>query len=241
MRQRLLFADFNNHLLPAMHDGPTYLAESVSMLHRLQEAGVTRVLLTPTYHPSFESIRRFLHRRADTWKLLRPEIPHGMQVLLGAQTALEPRCTESAAISDLALPGSHYLLVELPLHEFADWIDYELHLILHRRKLFPIFAHFERSLITYPKEISDRLMTVPGAAYQFSLRALRFPDVLHAVRLLAEQNKPVLFGTGAHSDNGLFDNISAILDETREQLGVPLYTSMLLRSYTFASFSPSLR
>lgn len=237
MQRRLLFADFNNHLLPGMHDGPTYLAESVSMLNRLRDEGVARIMLTPTYHPSYESIRRFRLRRNEAWRLLRTEIPRGMCILLGAQIALEPLCAELPDMPSLALPNSNYLMIELPLQEFGDWINHELHLILHKRKLIPVFAHFERYLVIYPREVSDKLMTVPGAAYQFGVRSLHFPQVITAVRKLASQGKPVLFGTGAHSDNHLFNNFSATLDSAREKIGIPLYSSALMQSFSFASFS----
>lgn len=75
MLAKLLFADYQNHALPGMHDGPQQVAEAAATLLSLREAGVYRVLLTPTYRPFYESIRRFQLRRTQAWRLLRDTLP----------------------------------------------------------------------------------------------------------------------------------------------------------------------
>ncbi len=238
---RLFFADFHNHSLPGMLDGPQFVAESAATLWALREAGVCRVVLTPTYHPFFTSIRRFLLRRDEAWRQLKPHIPRDMLISLGAQLALEPEACASNFLSRLAMPGTDYLMLALPLHQFEDWIDYELHLLLHRRRLKPIFSSFERSVLLYPEEITARLMRVPGAVYQFGLSAAADERFSPIIKQLLRTNKAVLLGTGANQPAQDFSNLSAQLSRIQALLGQKAYLSLLRTSYSFGPFSPTAR
>lgn len=239
---RLLFADFNNHTLPGMHDGPQQATEAAAALLALRESGVCRVLLTPTYRPFYESVRRFRLRRAQAFRLLRDALPRqtrDMQICLAAQVALEPDCCAAPALGRLAIPNSDYLMVELPIPAFADWVDFELHLLLHRQHLRPVFAHFERAVLLYPEAIVSRLLTVPGAAYQFGLASVGRPEILPVLRQLIRQEKPVLLGTGARLPAQTFPQFDAQLSALQAALGSSAYASLLRRSFGFACFSSS--
>lgn len=242
MLAKLLFADYQNHALPGMHDGPQQVAEAAATLLSLREAGVYRVLLTPTYRPFYESIRRFQLRRTQAWRLLRDTLPRetrDMQIFLAAQTVLEPGCCAAPDLGRLVIPRSDYLLVELPLPAFADWVDFELHLLLHCRHLRPVFARFERAVLLYPEKIVNRLLTVPGAAYQFNLSAAGQSAVIPVMRQLIRQEKPVLLGTGAKLPAQTFPQLGEQLSALQSALGNSAYTSLLRRSFGFACFSLS--
>ncbi len=238
---RLLFADFHNHSLPGMLDGPQFTPEASAALDALREAGVCRVLLTPTYRPFFTSVRRFCQRRDEAWRKLKGHIPRDMTVKVGALLALEPEACASPELSRLALPGSDYLMLELPLQPFADWMDYELHLLLHKRHLKPIFASFERCVLLYPEDIVSRLMTVPGAAYQFGVTAAANERFLPIIKKLIRQNKPVLLGTGANLPAQKFPQLGDDLSAIQALLGKSAYISLLRTSYYFGPFLSSLQ
>jgi len=237
MQPRLLVADFCNHALPGMHDGPNFAAESAETMRALREAGVCRAVFTPTYRPFFESVRRFCQRRQEAFRCLQPLLPRDMTVRLSAQVVLEPECCASPEIAALAIPGTSYLPVELPLAEYPDWMDFELHLLLHRRQLKPVFARFERCLLLYPESVSAKLMDIPGAAYQFSLSAAAEPTFSRAIRTLIRRDKAVLLGTGANLPAQKFPNLAEKLAAMRELLTPPLYIALLRNSYNFPCFS----
>ena len=234
--QRLIFADYHNHALPGMHDGPRTPEDAERLLLQLRNTGICRIMLTPTYRPFFESVRRFRMRRASAWHAMARKIPRNMQMGLGALVALEEGCCGCTDIAELALPGTKHLIVELPTAPFPEWFDYEMHLLLHRRKLWPIFAGFERYSILYTPEQLDHVMRVPNAAYQFTLRALVHEDIRNLARQLYRRGQIVLLGTGAFSPDYDYAYADSILQSLRSCLGNASYTSLILDEFNFAQF-----
>ena len=232
----LIFADYHNHALPGMHDGPSTVEDSIALLTAMRQAGVSRVLLTPTYRPFFESVRRFKQRRAKAWNSISRHCPHDMRIQLGALVALEAECCSSPEISHLALPHTPYLLLELPLASFPDWFDYEMHLLMHRRKLKPIFAGFERCMVVYSEAEVDHLLRIPGAVYQFGMRSLEREQVQAVIAKLQKMGKTVLFGTGVHSCTCRVEDTANQLQNLRGYLGNSAYTSLLVEEFSFVNF-----
>ena len=234
--QRLIFADYHNHALPWMHDGPRTPEEAEQLLSKLRNAGICRVMLTPTYRPFYESVRRFRLRRAEAWRTMAHRFPRGMQMGLGALVALEEGCCGCPDIAELAIPGTNYLNIELPTAPFPDWFDNEMHLLFHRRRLKPIFAGFERYFVLYTPEQLDHVMRIPDGAYQFTLRALIREDIRVLVRRLYRQGKTVLLGTGAFSPDYDYYYTDSILQSLRKCVGNASYTSLIFDEFNFAQF-----
>lgn len=234
--QRLILADYHNHSLPWMHDGPRTPEEAECLLVQLRNAGICRIILTPTYRPFYESVRRFRMRRTKAWHAMVHRIPRDMQICLGALVALEEGCCGCSDIETLVLPGTRYLPVELPTAPFPEWFDYEMHLLLHRRKLRPIFAGFERYSVLYSPEQLEHVMRVPDGAYQFTLRALANDEILKLARQLCCQGKIVLLGTGAFSPDYDYSYADSMLHRLRKYLGNTAYASMIFREFNFVQF-----
>ena len=219
-----------------MHDGPRTPEEAEQLLSKLRNAGICRVMLTPTYRPFYESVRRFRLRRAEAWRTMAHRFPRGMQMGLGALVALEEGCCGCPDIAELAIPGTNYLNIELPTAPFPDWFDNEMHLLFHRRRLKPIFAGFERYFVLYTPEQLDHVMRIPDSAYQFTLRALAREDIRVLVRRLYRQGQTVLLGTGAFSPDYDYYYTDSILQSLRKCVGNASYTSLIFDEFNFAQF-----
>jgi hypothetical protein len=82
----------------------------------------------------------------------------------------------------------------MPLTEYDDRIDLELNQLLYKRKITPLFLSFELCAILYPKEIVEKLLRIPYAAYQFNYKALQNPEICRMIFSLLSKST-VLLGT----------------------------------------------
>lgn len=111
--------DFHSHVLPNMDDGSDSFETSLSLLRRLTEQGISTVCATSHYYRKREPTARYLDRRAAALEALmehwKPDLP---KLLLGAEVAFFPGIGEEETLSQLCLPGTRTLLLEMP---FTRW------------------------------------------------------------------------------------------------------------------------
>ena len=58
--------DMHSHILPGIDDGCRTLQESVAVLRKMRNDGVTKVFATPHFYHSRESAEEFLARNSTT-------------------------------------------------------------------------------------------------------------------------------------------------------------------------------
>ena len=161
----------------------------------VERFGIKRFCMMPTFDPQAESVARFLLRRERMQESLTPLLPSGARLRMGASVLLSPGLHAEQDLHKLTLPASHYLPLDLPIGEWADWLDLEINRLLYRAKKRLLFLSVERYPIFYPKDVLDRLMRIPNAVYQFNYRALADPASVALIRSLLHQGTTVLLGT----------------------------------------------
>ena len=138
--------DLHTHLLPGVDDGSDSTEESVKVLTRMAQHGVTAVLLTP--HVSASQLEADpdepLRRRQRSYEELRAYAPPTPQLHLGFEVMLD-QPMPALAMGDrrISLAGSRYYLVEFPLGVVADFATTVLNQIA-RSGAVPLVAHVER-------------------------------------------------------------------------------------------------
>lgn len=195
--------DVHTHILPAIDDGATNVAVSVNMLKMLDRQGVTDVVATPHFKPSFiSSVDRFLLERDKSHKLLLNDIS-GMsnlpRVRLGAEVTL---CVDMARLENLerlCIEGTPYLLVEFDISSFDNWVYNTLFEIRVRRYVIPIIAHIDRYFGVLRHETIKKIMDL-GCPTQFNASSLiKLATRAKTVNLIREYPEQIcLVGSDCH-------------------------------------------
>ncbi len=140
--------DLHTHCLPNMDDGPKKVEDSIEMLCKSFEQGVTLCAATPhcILHKQTD-IDVFLHKREKCFNRLKEAICAAQkqvpELILGAEIYFDNDISLYEDIEKLCLTGTNKILVEFPMtsyhKQYADWL-YNLNL----KGIIPIIAHIDR-------------------------------------------------------------------------------------------------
>ena len=192
--------DFHTHILPGIDDGSESLEESLQMLRAEKEQGISRVVLTPHFYPQRDIPESFLKKREEAFGLLQQaaeqeELP---ELVLGAEVYYYPCMSESAALKELTLDKTEYVLVEMPFVAWTKDMYRELENIYARQGLTPIVAHVDRYIRPWrTRGIPERLQELPVLVQaNASFFTSRFTGSL--ARKLLKEKKIHLLGSDCH-------------------------------------------
>ena len=227
--------DWNCRLL--LHGDPL-LGDDAELSRALflcvERFGIKRFCMMPTFDPEAESAAGFLLRREHAKERLLPLLPSGARLRMGASVLLTPGLHAEQDLHKLTLPASHYLPLDLPIGEWADWMDLEINRLLYRAKQRLLFLSVERYPIFYPKDVLERLMRIPGAVYQFNYRALADPASIALIRTLVSRGTTVLLGTAVEDPYKLgFYEMEHYLTSANTSLSRAELSSLLQGAHLF--------
>lgn len=196
--------DIHTHILPGIDDGAETPEQAVEILLQLKEQGITRVLLTPHFCPQSQSLDSFLESRQASYEqlLAAKGLPKDIELILSAELQLHDAIFNYENLDALKIPGTSYVLTELPAGFIANKAGVSQILKLgYNCNCNPLLAHLER----YPKlfrkkDLLDDLL-LNGCKLQLSLDALErisYFDKKRFKRLLAHEEIHAL-GTDCHN------------------------------------------
>lgn len=138
--------DIHTHILPHIDDGAKDTDTSAAMLKAEWEQGVNAVVLTSHYYGKKRSPKDFVEKRGELFARIKPRIPEGMNVLLGAEvhfTGVNVANFEELCL--LAIEGTKYILIEFPFTSVWErsLLD-RLSDFIYETEYTPIIAHAER-------------------------------------------------------------------------------------------------
>lgn len=177
--------DLHSHLLPGVDDGSRSLDQSVAVLRRMAERGVTDLCLTPHFEVS--RIGQGIPAAYDAaWDALKPVAPGGITLHRGVELMLDrPFPADAAGNAALRLGWSRFMLVEFPRMIAGPAAQNALSQIV-QVGLVPVLAHPER----YPASTPDVVARwkAAGALMQLDAATLFLPRTRgeRARALLAE-------------------------------------------------------
>ena len=135
--------DLHSHLLPGVDDGSRTVEQSVGVLRRMAERGITDVCLTPHLRAQ-EAANAPPARHDAAFAALRAEAPELPRLHRGAEVMLDrPLPLDGDHMRRITLGGTRYLLVEFPRLVSADAVTNAL-IRVQEAGLTSVLAHPER-------------------------------------------------------------------------------------------------
>lgn len=194
--------DIHSHILPGIDDGAQSRKESIELLQKLKEQGVTKVVATPHFYHQDQSAEEFLSKRAHAYEKLMSAIDDSMglpEVVLGAEVYFSPSLSE-LDMSALCIENTDYFLFELPYQEITTSVMNQIFDFINHSGKIPIFAHLERFFrYTSPEKLYE--LTEYGALGQLNCTSLLRFDTKRAAYKLIKNGRIQLIGTDAHNLN----------------------------------------
>lgn len=133
--------DIHSHILYGIDDGSRDLEESISLLHTLQEEGVTEIILTPHYMEKTD----YMASVSEVKSLIEELQEHtDIKLYIGNEVYISNHLLEMIKAKKIStLNNSRYLLIELPMStKLRDLEDIIYDLLIS--DIVPIIAHPER-------------------------------------------------------------------------------------------------
>ena len=115
------FVDFHAHILPGADHGSGSTETSLFQLNSALSYGIHRIIATPHFYPHRHLIDDFIKRRDEAWKRLKPKVPDGMEIKIGAEVLICPGIQNFPDIDKLFIEGTRSLLLELPFNRYEDY------------------------------------------------------------------------------------------------------------------------
>ena len=214
--------DFHSHILPGIDDGSQSLTESIAMLRREAEQGISHVVATPHFYPRYETPEGFLRKRDEAEAALRRAINdvRGLpQFCVGAEVFYFRGISESDFLPQLTIRGNRCILIEMPPAPWPEFIYRELEDIWRRRGITPIIAHIDRYIAPLrTHKIPQRLQQLPvlvqaNASFFLESRTKRM-----ALKMLAADQIQLL-GSDCHNLEGRPPRLGSAVEVIRQHLG----------------------
>ena len=137
--------DFHTHILPNLDDGAKSVAISAGLLQMEFDQGVREIVLTPHYYGK-RSVGQFLALRNEAVSQMKPFVPDGVKIRLGAEvhfTGVNDPSFEN--ICELGVEGTKTVLLEFPFTTgwSARMFD-RVEKFIADTGYTPVIAHIER-------------------------------------------------------------------------------------------------
>jgi len=216
--------DFHSHILPGIDDGSESLEESIALLQKEAEQGISHVVATPHFYARYEKPEEFLDKRRKSEEALRAAMQkvNGLPRLsVGAEVYFFHGISESEVLPQLTIQGKDCILIEMPPAPWTDSMYRELEDIWHRRGITPVVAHIDRYIRPFRTyQIPERLARMPvlvqaNAGFFLDKRTRRM-----ALRLL-RSDRIQLLGSDCHNLTNRPPNLGEAVKIIEKHLGQP--------------------
>lgn len=217
--------DFHSHILPGIDDGSESLKESIALLQKEAEQGISHVVATPHFYARYETPEEFLRKRRKSEEALRTamqEIKGLPRLSVGAEVYFFRGISETEVLPQLTIHGKHCILIEMPPAPWTDSMYRELEDIWHKRGITPVIAHIDRYIRPFRTyQIPERLAQMPvmvqaNAGFFLDKRTRRM-----ALRLLRSE-KIQLLGSDCHNLTNRPPNLGDAIAVIEKHLGQPM-------------------
>lgn len=214
--------DFHSHILPGIDDGSSDPAETKQLLQMEKEQGVTKVLATPHFYASSDSVSRFLKKREEALKIveeMREEHPDLPVIQAGAEVYYFPQMGQADMLPKLCLTDTSIILLELPFAQWTKEIRKDVQRIVEKQKLTVILAHVERYYeFQKDKSIWNDIMELP-LYMQINAGSLQNRKKRRFDLKFIQSGRPVILGSDCHNVEYRPPNLESGCKILAEKLG----------------------
>ena len=139
--------------------------------------------------------------------------------------------SEIADLGDLAFKNASgaFLYTNVPVGISRDTLARELHNIIYKHKLTPVFLSVEAVKHFSSEQAFDVVLSVPDALYQFSLSRLAEKETRDLIKQLVGNGKTVIFGSDTGFDACPYKNLDFYLKYIKRALGKEIFGYYLIR------------
>ena len=220
--------DAHSHVLPGMDDGSRSVRQSLSMLQKMAEQGITTAAATPHFYASSTEPSRFFEKRqAAKEKLLNGgECP--VELRLGAEVLYYEGLQKQERLMDFRIEGTQLFLLEMP---FGAWSDRAIRGILDlntQRNLTVVLAHIDRYLAWQPISVFEELAS-RGVLMQVNAGSLLHWQTRRKTLQLFLMGLVQFIGSDCHDDTERAPNVASAMAVLEKKLG-PEAVSVLLEA-----------
>ena len=189
--------DMHNHLLYGIDDGSKNYKRSIELLKKLEEEGVTDIVVTPhyiigsNYNSNNEKKNELINKLQKSTKI---------NLYIGNEVFIDNNIIDEIKKENIStVNNTKYLLIELPLNEK---LEYAKNIIFNLRDegIIPIIAHPERYHYIDLKDLIDYIDM--GCLLQGNITSLNNKYGKKArknLELLLKKNMIHVLGTDIHS------------------------------------------
>lgn len=219
---KTLTIDFHSHILPNVDDGSKSVEESLKMLQLEAQNGIETVIATPHFYGDVDTDVDFISRRNDAVNILKNSIPKDLNlpnIVLGAEVLYFDGIENWEAIPNLAIEGTKYILIELPMAPLSNRTLNALANFKENTGYTPIIAHLDRYISAFktynlPKTLSEIDVLVQINADFF----LKFPNSARALSLV-KKGYVQLLGSDCHNCTFRAPNMKKAVNIIKNKLG----------------------
>ena len=210
--------DFHAHVLPGADHGSKDFKVSLKQLQGAKSVGVETIVATPHYYGWKQDLLEFIKTRKETWELLQPEAEAlGIQVIPAAEVTLFQELPELPSLTELTVPNTSYMLLEMPMESWGNWVYTAIEKIISVHKILPIIVHVDR----YPEKEVEKLLDW-NLVYQINAEA--FQSIWKRRKFIqwVQQERVQLIGSDVHGDDGkdyvAFDKALKLIGKSEDLL-----------------------
>ena len=204
------FVDFHAHILPKADHGSSSVETSTFQLNAAREAGVYRIIATPHFYPHRHLMEDFLKRRDHAYENLKPHIPEGMQVKLGAEVLICEGIQNIPGIERLFVEGTRTLLLELPFHRYEAYFETAVKELIEQ-DIDVIIAHADR----YDEKVVEKMLKA-GARLQLNASSLDRFFKRRALFDWVDNGDVIAIGSDIHGkDNDAYKHFSRAISKVK--------------------------
>lgn len=139
--------DMHTHILHNIDDGPKKLEESICLIEKLEQAGVTDVVATSHYFSARTPIDDFYALGTRRLQELRNAVSEkniNINIHFGAEVHIDKILLNYTSLNPLCIENTNYILLEIPSAFFAEDAFELIDKIVSYYPVKPIIAHVER-------------------------------------------------------------------------------------------------
>ncbi|QBQ39817.1 histidinol phosphatase [Sphingobacterium psychroaquaticum] len=197
-----LKVDMHSHILPGIDDGCVSIDQSIQILDRLQELGLSSFYFTP--HVFAEMYPNNKETVSNAYRALLQHIPSGIDSAYAAEYMVDSVFEKDLIENDselLLLPNEHILIEMSYMQESLSIEDVLFNLKVQGYK--PILAHPERYVYYHGDRSRLKRFKEIGVLFQVNILSLigyYGKREKHAAKWLADQGGIDLLGTDVHHE-----------------------------------------
>lgn len=196
--------DFHSHVLPGIDDGAKDVETSVAMLEESKRQGVTTIVCTPHYSGRKHSPARFKEKRNAAYERLKPHIPEGIELRLGAEVFFpDDSVLSNEQLAMLTIEGTRYVMIEFPFTPtYPERLFERIEGFIAETDCIPLIAHADRYPAVWKNpSIVSRLIDM-GCVVQLNAEAFADKGAKKLARVLLEKGMVHAVGSDMHNMAG---------------------------------------